>query len=70
MQNIGNDAMSRALKQISRSLFSEEIKSIDISWRFVKPIFTNYDGKTDPVEHVSHYNQSITINYKERGINV
>lgn len=67
---MGNDAMSRALQQISRSPFLEEIESIDIPWRFVKPIFTNYNGKMDPMEHVGYYNQSMTIYYKEQGVDV
>ena len=34
--------------------------------RFVKPIFTNYDGKSNPMEHVSHYNQSMVITSKNK----
>lgn len=36
--------------------------------RFVKPIFTNYDGKFDPMEHVSQYNQSMAINSKNEAL--
>ena len=63
-QNLGNDVISRALQQISHSFFSEEIESTNLPWRFVKTIFINYDGKSVPVEHVSHYNQSMTISSK------
>lgn len=45
-QTLGNNDMSRALQQISRSPFSEEIESIDLPQRFTKPTFTIYDGKT------------------------
>ena len=29
--------------------------------RFMKPTFTFYNGKTDPMEHVSHFNQKMAI---------
>ena len=29
--------------------------------RFTRPPFISYDGKTDPVEHVSHYIQMISL---------
>ena len=29
--------------------------------RFTRPSFNSYDGKTDPVEHVSHYIQMISL---------
>lgn len=54
------------MQQISCSPFFEAIEGLDIPRRFVKPIFTNYDEKFDPppLEHVSHYNQSMAINSK------
>lgn len=63
-QNLDNDAISRALQQISHSSFSKEIESTDLYWRFVKLIFVNYDGKSLPIEHINHYNQSMTISSK------
>lgn len=53
------DAISKALRQISQSLFSEE--KTNLPKRFTRLTFTIYDGKTDPVEHVSHYNQCMAI---------
>ena len=29
--------------------------------RFTRPPFNSYDGKTDPVEHVSHYIQMMSL---------
>ena len=29
--------------------------------RFTRPSFNSYDGKTDPVEHVSHYIQMMSL---------
>jgi len=34
----------------------------------VKRIFTNYNEKFDPVEHVSHYNQNVAINSKNEAL--
>ena len=58
---MGNDVMSRALQQISRSPFFEDIKTSDMQQRFVRAIFFIYDGKFDPAEYVSQYNQSMAI---------
>lgn len=60
--------MSRALQQISCSPFSEEIESTDLSQRFTRLTFTIYDGKTNLVEHVSHYNQSMAFYYKNEAL--
>ena len=49
------DAISRALRRVSRSPFSEEIERVPMPNRFTRPPFNSYDRKADPVEHVSHY---------------
>nr|XP_023879221.1 uncharacterized protein LOC111991654 [Quercus suber] len=49
---VGNDAMSKALSQISRSPFTRRIERAEMPRRFNQPTFTIYNGKTDPVEHV------------------
>ena len=55
------DAMSRALRRAARSPFSDEIERAQMLRRFNKPPFISYDGKTDPVEHVSHYIQMMSL---------
>ena len=52
----GNDAMNRALDQISRSPFMYKIEGAKLSRRFNQPAFTIYNGRADPVEHVSQFN--------------
>lgn len=64
----GEDAMSKALHQISQSPFLEEIERTDLPKRFTRPTFIIYDGKTDSVEHVSHYNQSMEIYFKNEAL--
>ena len=55
------DAMSRALRKADRSSFSNEIERAEMPNRFTRPLFNCYDEKTDPVEHVSHYIQMISL---------
>ena len=49
------DAMSRALRRAARSPFSDDIERAQMSRQFNKPLFISYDGKANPVEHISHY---------------
>lgn len=51
------DAMSRALRWILQSSFSEEIEGNKMPCYFIHPSFTNYNKKMDLVEHVSHFTQ-------------
>ena len=58
---MGNDAMSKALQQISKSAFVRRINKAKLLYRFSQPTFTIYNGMTDLVEHVSHFNQKIAV---------
>ena len=60
------DAMSKALRQISQSPFFEEIEKTDLLKIFTRLTFAIYDGKTDLVDHINHYNQSMAIYSKMR----
>ena len=55
------DAMSRALHRAAQSFFSEEIERRPMPSRFTRPPFNSYDGKIDPIEHVSHYIQMMSL---------
>ena len=61
---LGNDAMSKAFNQISKSPFACWIKGGRLPQRFMQPTFTMYNGRTDPVEHVSHFNQRMVVHSK------
>ena len=63
-KGLGNDAMSKALNQISRSPFTHRIEGGKLSWWFIHPTFTMYNGRTNPMEHVSHFNQGIAMHSK------
>ena len=48
-----NDVMSKALDQISNSPFTHKIEGARLPQRFHQLTFTLYNGRMDPVEHVS-----------------
>ena len=60
-KGLGNDAMSRALNQISKSPFTRRIEGGKLSRRFTQPTFIMYIGRTDPIKHVSHFNQRMVV---------
>ncbi|XP_023911343.1 uncharacterized protein LOC112022957 [Quercus suber] len=63
-----NDAMSRALDQLSKSPFTRYIEGATLPWRFQQPTFTIYNNKTDPVEHVRQFNQRIAVHSKNEAL--
>ena len=52
-KGVGTDVMKKALSQISKSPFTRGIENAKLPRRFHQPTFTMYNGRTDPVEHVS-----------------
>ena len=67
-RGLGNDAMSRALHQISKSPFTQRIERGKLPQQFTQPTFTMYNGRTDPVEHVSHFNQRMAVHLKNEAL--
>ena len=53
--------MSKALNRISKSPFARKIDAGRLPKRFTQPTFTLYNGRTDPVEHVSYFNQKMAV---------
>ena len=60
--------MSRALDQFSKSPFTRRIERATLPRRFQQPAFTLYNGNTDPVEHVSQFNQRMAVNSKNEAL--
>ena len=56
--------MSRALDQLSKSPFTRRIEGAVLPRRFQQLTFTIYNGNTDPVEHVSQFNQRMAVHSK------
>ena len=67
-KSLGSNAKSKALNQISRSPFTSNIKEARLPRRFNQPTFTIYNGQTDPVEHVSHFNQRMDVHSKNEAL--
>ena len=60
-RGLGNDAMNRALHQISKSSFTQRIEGGKLPQPFTQPTFIMYNGRTDHVEHVNHFNQRMVV---------
>ncbi|XP_065635204.1 uncharacterized protein LOC112010488 [Quercus suber] len=67
-RGLGSDAMSKALDRLSRSPFTHRIEEAMLPRRFQQPTFTVYNGKTDPVEHVSQFNQRMAVHSKNEAL--
>ena len=60
--------MSKALNQISKLPFTHKIEGATLPRRFHQPTFTIYNDRTDPVEHVSHFNQRMVVHSKQEAL--
>ena len=67
-KGLGNDAISRALNQISRSPFTHRIEGGRLPRWFTQPTFTMYNGQTNHVKHVSHINQRRVVHSKNEAL--
>ena len=65
---MGHDAMSRTLDQLSRSPFTRRIEGAALPRRFQQPAFSIYNDNTDPVEHVSQFNQRMAVHSKDEAL--
>ena len=57
--------MSKTLNQISKSPFTHKIEGATLPRRFHQSMFSIYNGRTDPMEHVSHFSQRMVVNSKD-----
>ena len=67
-RGLGNNTMSRALDQLSKSPFTRHIERATLPRRFQQPAFTFYNGNTDPVEYVSQFNQRMAVYSKNEAL--
>ena len=54
-KGVGTDVMKKVLSQISKSPFTRGIDKVKLPRRFHQPMFAMYNGRTDPVKHVSQF---------------
>ena len=67
-KGLRNDAMNKALSQVSKSPFTRNIEGASLPRWFHQPTFTISNGRTDPVEHVSHFNQRMAVHSKDEAL--
>ena len=60
--------MSKALRQIAKSPFTQRIDRAKLPHHFTQPIFIIYNGRTGLVEHVSHFNQRMVIHSRNEAL--
>ena len=60
--------MSKALRQISKSPFVRRINKTRLPHWFSQPTFTIYTGRTDPMEHVSHFNKKMAVHASNKAL--
>jgi len=60
--------MNRALRQISKSPFTRRIDRANLPRRFTQPTFNIYNGRTGPVEHVSHFNHRMAVHSRNEAL--
>ena len=65
--NVTN-VMKKALSQISKSPFTRGIEKAKLPRRFHQPTFAMYNGRTDPVEHVSQFKQKMAVHSQDKAL--
>ena len=60
--------MKKALSQISKSPFTRGIEREKIPRRFYQPTFVMYNGRMDPIEHVSQFKQKMTVHSQDEAL--
>ena len=60
--------MKKTLSQISKSPFTRRIEKTKLPRRFHQPIFVMYNGRTDPVEHVSQFKQKMVVHSQDEAL--
>ena len=67
-RGLGNNAMNEALNQVVKSPFTRRIEGVSLPRLFHQQTFSLYNGRTDPVEHVSHFNQKMAVHSKDEAL--
>ena len=67
-KGVETDIMKKALSQISKSPSTRRIEKAKLPRRFHQPTFTMYNGRTDPVEHVSQFKQKMAVHSQNEAL--
>ena len=60
--------MNEALNQVAKSPFTRRFEGASLPRRFNQPTFSHYNGWTNPMEHVSHFNQKMAVHSKDEAL--
>ena len=60
--------MKKVLSQISKSPFTQGIEKAKLPRRFHQPTFAMYNGRTDPIEHISQFKQKMAIHSQDEAL--
>ena len=67
-KGLGNNAMNKAINQVVKPLFTRRIEGASLPRRFHQPTLSLYNCQTDPMEHVSHFNQKMVVHSKDEAL--
>ena len=67
-RRVGTNVMKKALSQISKSPFTRGIEKAKLPRCFHQLTFTMYNGRTDPVEHVSQFKQKMVVHSQDEAL--
>ena len=67
-RGVGTNVMKKALNQISKSPFTWGIEQAKLLRRFHQPTFAIYNGRTDPVEHISQFKQKMAVHSQDEAL--
>ena len=67
-KGLGNIAMNEVLSQVAKSPFTRRIEGASLPRQFNQPTFSLYNGWTDSVKHVSHFNQKMAVHSKDEAL--
>ena len=67
-KGLGNNAMNEALSQVAKSPFTRNIEGASLPRQFHQPIFALYNGRTNPVKHVSHFSQKMAVHSRDEAL--
>ena len=67
-KSLGNNAMNEALNQVARSPFTWSIEGASLPRQFHQPTFSLSNGRTDLMEHVSHFSQKMAVHSKDEAL--
>ena len=60
--------MNETLSQVAKSPFMRNIEGASLPRRFHQPTFTLYNGRSDPMKHVSHFSQKMAVYSRDEAL--